>query len=312
MRRIRTAVIGVGRQGRWHAEKLVALEKSNLIAVADIDGERCRAVASDLDVDAVGDFHDLIGEVDAVSIATPTPTHFDIASTFLRNGIHVLVEKPVTATVDEVRDLVELADGKNVILQVGHLERFNPALMALAPYVREPQFIESHRIAPYKPRGLDVSVVLDLMIHDIDLVHSFVRSPVSIVDATGRSIMSDNIDIANARLKFENGCVVNVTSSRISFKTEHTLRIFQSNAYFSVDLCNKISRSYRKKNEGPVETPEDISVDKWSCKASDALMTQSEAFLESIVGGPPPLVNGRIAMEALETAATIGDMIDMS
>ncbi len=312
MRRIRTAVIGVGRQGRWHAEKLVALEKSNLIAVADIDGERCRAVASDLDVDAVGDFHDLIGEVDAVSIATPTPTHFDIASTFLRNGIHVLVEKPVTATVDEVRDLVELADGKNVILQVGHLERFNPALMALAPYVREPQFIESHRIAPYKPRGLDVSVVLDLMIHDIDLVHSFVRSPVSIVDATGRSIMSDNIDIANARLKFENGCVANVTSSRISFKTEHTLRIFQSNAYFSVDLCNKTSRSYRKKNEGPVETPEDISVDKWSCKASDALMTQSEAFLESIVGGPPPLVNGRIAMEALETAATIGDMIDTS
>ncbi len=312
MRRIRTAVIGVGRQGRWHAEKLVALEKSNLIAVADIDGERCRAVASDLDVDAVGDFHDLIGEVDAVSIATPTPTHFDIASTFLRNGIHVLVEKPVTVTVNEVRDLVELADGKNVILQVGHLERFNPAFMALTPYVREPQFIESHRIAPYKPRGLDVSVVLDLMIHDIDLVHSFVRSPVSIVDATGRSIMSDNIDIANARLKFENGCVANVTSSRISFKTEHTLRIFQSNAYFSVDLCNKISRSYRKKNEGPVETPEDISVDKWSCKASDALMTQSEAFLESIVGGPPPLVNGRIAMEALETAATIGDMIDMS
>ncbi len=312
MRRIRTAVIGVGRQGRWHAEKLVALEKSNLIAVADIDGERCRAVASDLDVDAVGDFHDLVGEVDAVSIATPTPTHFDIASTFLRNGIHVLVEKPVTVTVNEVRDLVELADGKNVILQVGHLERFNPALMALAPYVREPQFIESHRIAPYKPRGLDVSVVLDLMIHDIDLVHSFVRSPVSIVDATGRSIMSDNIDIANARLKFENGCVANVTSSRISFKTEHTLRIFQSNAYFSVDLCNKISRSYRKKNEGPVETPEDISVDKWSCKASDALMTQSEAFLESIVGGPPPLVNGRIAMEALETAAVIGDMIDTS
>ncbi len=312
MRRIRTAVIGVGRQGRWHAEKLVALEKSNLIAVADIDDERCRAVASDLDVDAVGDFHDLVGEVDAVSIATPTPTHFDIASTFLRNGIHVLVEKPVTVTVNEVRNLVELADGKNVILQVGHLERFNPALMALAPYVREPQFIESHRIAPYKPRGLDVSVVLDLMIHDIDLVHSFVRSPVSIVDATGRSIMSDNIDIANARLKFENGCVANVTSSRISFKTEHTLRIFQSNAYFSVDRCNKLSHFERKKNEGPVETPEDISVDKWSCKASDALMTQSEAFLESIVGGPPPLVNGRIAMEALETAAAIGDMIDTS
>ena len=312
MRRIRTAVIGVGRQGRWHAEKLAALENSNLVAVADIDRERCRVVAADLNVDAVGDFHDLIGEVDAVSIATPTLTHFDIASTFLQHGIHVLVEKPVTATVDEVRDLVELADGKNVILQVGHLERFNPALMALTPYVQDPQFIESHRIAPYKPRGLDVSVVLDLMIHDIDLVHSFVRSPVSNVDAIGRSIMSDNVDIANARIRFENGCVANMTSSRISFKTEHTLRIFQSNAYFSVNLYNKTSKIYRKTIEGPVEIPEDISIDEWSCTDSDALMAQSEAFLESIVGGPPPLVNGRIAMEALQTAAIIGDMIDSS
>ena len=312
MSRIRTAVIGVGRQGRWHAEKLVALENSNLVAVADIDRDKCRAVASDLDVEAVGDFHDLIGEVDAVSIATPTLTHFEIASTFLQYGIHVLVEKPVTATVDEVRDLVELADGKNVILQVGHLERFNPALMALAPHIREPQFIESHLIAPYKPRGLDVSVVLDLMIHDIDLVHSFVRSPVSNVDAIGRSVMSDKVDIANARIKFENGCVANVTSSRISFKTEHTLRIFQSNAYFAVDLNNKTSRIYRKKKEGPVETPEDISIDKWSYAASDALMAQSEAFLDSVAGGPPPLVNGRIAMEALETAAAIGDLIDTS
>ena len=312
MSRIRTAVIGVGRQGRWHAEKLVALENSNLVAVADIDRERCRAVASDLGVDAIDDFHDLFGEVDAVSIATPTLTHFDIASTFLQCGIHVLVEKPVTATVDEARDLIELADGNNVILQVGHLERFNPALMALAPYIREPQFIESHLIAPYKPRGLDVSVVLDLMIHDIDLVHSFVRSPVSNVDAIGRSVMSDKVDIANARIKFENGCVANVTSSRISFKTEHTLRIFQSNAYFAVDLNNKTSRIYRKKKEGPVETPEDISIDKWSYAASDALMAQSEAFLDSVAGGPPPLVNGRIAMEALKTAAAIGDLIDTS
>jgi len=312
MRPIRTAVVGVGRQGRWHADKLAALENSNLVAVADIDGERCRAVASDLDVDAVDDFRDLLSEVDAVTIATPTATHFDIASTFLQNGIHVLVEKPFTATVDEARNLVELTDGKNVILQVGHLEWFIPALMALAPYIQEPQFIESHRIAPYKPRGLDVSVVLDLMIHDIDLVHSLVRSPVSKVDAIGQSIMSDNVDIANARIRFANGCVVNVTSSRISFKTEHTLRIFQSNSYFSVDLYNKTSRSYRKKNEGPIVTPEDISIEKWSCTSSDALMAQSEAFLGSVAGGSPPLVNGRVAMEALETAAAIGDMIDTS
>lgn len=307
---IRTAVIGVGHQGRWHADKFAALDKSYLVAVVDTDDKRCREVAAELDVAAVPDYRDLVGEVDAVSIATPTPSHYDIVSTFLENGIHVLVEKPLTPTVEEAKKLVEFADAKNVILQVGHLERFNPAVMAVTPYVSEPQFIESLRIAPYKPRSLDVSVVLDLMIHDIDLIHSFARSRMTKVDAVGQSVFSDNVDIANARVTFENGCVANVTSSRVSLKTERAIRIFESNAYYSVDLFAKKSTVYRAKNEGPVESPEDISIEKSSFESSDALLEQSRAFLDSVAGGSPPLVSGRIAMEALETALAIGEMIE--
>ncbi len=309
MDQIRTAVVGVGHMGRWHADKFAALKNSHLVALADQDGDRCRQLASEFGVDALNDYRDLIGQVDAVSIATPTASHFDIAHALLDSGIHVLIEKPMTSTVEQARELVELASGKNVVLQVGHLERFNPAIAGLTKQVDNPQFIESHRISPYKPRSLDVSVVLDLMIHDIDLIHSLVRSPMAQVEATGKEIITDNFDIANARIRFENGCVANVTSSRISFKTEHKLRIFQSNAYFSIDLFNKKATSYHKKSEGPIRSPMDIKISKSSAKKSDALLVQSEAFLASVAGGPPPVVNGRIGMEALETALAITEAI---
>jgi predicted dehydrogenase len=306
---VRTAVVGVGHQGKWHAEKFAALEKSDLVAVVDKDPDRCQILATKLSVKPVSDFKDLIGEVDAVSIASPTRSHFDIASALLENNIHVLVEKPITTTLEEAEALVELAEDKGLVLQVGHLERFNPAIMGIVEHLKQPQFIESNRIAPYKPRSIDVSVVLDLMIHDIDLVHSIVGSAVVSLDATGGSIISNDVDIANARIKFENGCVANVTASRVGFKTERSLRIFQSNAYFSVDLHNKKSTMYQKKGDGPVLSPDDISVDEQSYDASDALMVQSEAFLDSIVGGPPPLVSGRIGMQALKTALDIGEML---
>jgi predicted dehydrogenase len=310
MNAIRTAVIGVGHQGRWHADKFAALEQAELVAVVDANQETRQKVARDLDVEAVADYRDLIGRVDAVSIATPTPSHFDIVGTLLENGVHVLVEKPLTSTVEQARRLVDIADAGNLILQVGHLERFNPAVMAVAPTVAQPRFIESMRIAPYQPRGLDVSVVLDLMIHDIDLIHSFARSRMVRVDAVGTSVFSDNIDIANARITFENGCVANVTSSRISLKTERTIRIFEASAYHSVDLFAKSATSYRAKNGGRVEGPEDISIDASSFDASDALMVQAEAFLGSVSGGPAPLVSGRTAMQALETAVAIGEQIE--
>ena len=310
MSTIRTAVIGVGHQGRWHADKFKALERSTLVAVCDADGDRAAAVAEELGVDAASKPGDLIGKVDAVSIAAPTPTHYDIVGEMLEAGIHVLVEKPVTSTVEEAKELIAIADRRKLIFQVGHLERFNPAVMAVAPTVTEPRFIESLRIAPYKPRSLDVSVVLDLMIHDIDLIHSFAGSRMVSVDAVGQSIFSDYIDIANARITFDNGCVANVTSSRISLKTERTIRLFESSAYHSIDLFQKSATSYRSKTDGPVESPEDLSIDQNSFDASDALMVQAEAFLESIAGGPPPLVTGRIAAEALETATAISQMIE--
>ena len=311
MSTLRTAVIGVGHQGRWHADKFALLPECELVAVVDATAAARDKAAEDLNARSVADYRELIGEVDAVSIATPTPTHFEIVRAFLDAGTHVLVEKPLTSTVAEAETLVELADTKGVVLQVGHLERFNPAVMAVAPSVTTPRFIESLRIAPYKPRGLDVSVVLDLMIHDIDLIHSFARSRMVDVDAVGTSIFSKNIDIANARIKFANGCIANVTSSRISLKTERAIRIFEASAYHSVDLFAKSATSYRTKVDGPVETPDDISIDASSYEASDALLEQAKAFLASIDGGPPPLVSGRTALEALETAVAIGEQIDI-
>ncbi len=309
MNKLRTAVVGVGHQGKWHAEKFAALENSDLVALVDKDAERCEKLAGELNVKPVADYKELIGDVDAVSIASPTRSHFDIASALLENDIHVLVEKPITTTLEEAEALVELAEGRNLVLQVGHLERFNPAIMALGEFLKEPQFIESNRIAPFKPRSMDVSVVLDLMIHDIDLVHSVVGSSVTGLDAIGGSIISNDIDIANARIKFENGCVANVTASRASFKTERSLRVFQENAYINVDLHNKKSTIYRRTGDGPVTSPNDISVEELSYGVSDALMVQSAAFLNSIAGGPPPLVSGRIGMQALKTALHIGEML---
>lgn len=307
---INTAVIGVGVQGGRHAEKLAALAGSNLVGVVDADAERAASVADALGVESIPDYKNLIGRVSAVVISSPTSTHYDVTRTMLENDIHVLLEKPIATTMDEARELVELGESRGLVFQVGHLERFNPAVRAMADLVDNPQFIDSQRIAPYKPRALDVSVVLDLMIHDIDLIHSFVRSSMESVDAVGRQVFSDSIDVANARIRFANGCVANVTSSRISMKTERSLRIFQSDAYVSADLQNKTVTSYAKRGSGPVETPNDVEIDKQSFGDTDAMLDQAEAFLESVEGGPEPLVSGRTAMEALETATVIGDLAE--
>ncbi len=251
----------------------------------------------------------MIGKVDAVALSTPTSTHFDIARELLENGIHLLVEKPITTTVNEARELVRIADENSLILQVGHLERFNPVVTALAEHVDDPQFIVSNRIAPYKPRAHDVSVILDLMILDIDLIHSFARSPMKKVDAVGRSVFSDSIDISNARIEFANGCVANVTASRISMKTERSLRIIQADSYMSADLHNKTLTRYSKKGPGPVSGPQDVDVGMDAFGDSDAMMDQTKAFLDSISSGEQPLVSGLIAMQALETATAVGNAI---
>ena len=306
---IRAAVVGAGVQGERHAQKFAALDGSELVGVVDPDTERARQVAGELNASAFPDYRELIGKVDAVALASPTSTHFEIASTLLEDGVHLLIEKPIATTAEEGWELVRLADEHGLILQVGHQERYNPAVLAIADNVREPLFIESNRIAPYRPRALDVSVVLDLMIHDIDLVHSFVQSAMASVDAVGRRVFSESIDVANARIRFENGCIANVTSSRVSMKTERTLRVFQPDEYISADLHNKTVTRYAKKGDGPVTGPEDVMIDKAEFGESDAMMVQTKAFLDSINGGPAPLVSGRTGTEALATAAAIGQAV---
>lgn len=312
MNEVRTAVIGVGHQGRWHAEKFAALPESQLVGVIDLDEARCAALADELGIAAIRDYRDLPGKVDAVCIASPTSSHFDIASMLLGNGIHVLIEKPITSTLDEARKIVAQAAENCLVLQVGHLERFNPAILALGEILEEPLFVESTRIAPFSQRSVDVSVVLDLMIHDIDLIHAVVRSPIVNMDASGGAVITDDVDIANARIRFENGCVANVTASRAGFKVERKLRLFQRNAYFSLDLHKKVSRIYRKTGDSPTISQDNISVDEQTYGEADAMLTQNQAFLASVMGGEPPAVSGEVGMQALETALAIGEMVRSS
>ncbi|HEX2495173.1 MAG TPA: Gfo/Idh/MocA family oxidoreductase, partial [Steroidobacter sp.] len=231
---LRTAVIGVGYLGRFHAQKYAQLPASKLVAVVDSDAQASAKVGAELGAPAFQDFREILDQVDAVSIAVPTPLHYPIGCELLDRGIHVLVEKPIAGTAAEAREMVAIAKARGCVLQVGHLERFNPAVVAAASRLKTPRFIESHRLAPFKQRGTDVSVVLDLMIHDIDLIQELVGAPIESIDAVGASVFSGEIDIVNARLRFAGGCVANTTASRISMKQERKIRIFQDDAYLSI------------------------------------------------------------------------------
>ena len=225
--KLRAAVIGVGYLGRFHAQKFQSNPDVDLIGVVDADATRAAEIASEVNTQAFTDYRDILSQVDLVSIVVPTKYHFAVAKDCFNAGCHVLLEKPVTQTVAEADELIRLADSKGLVFQVGHLERFNPAVMALKGVLQNPQFIESHRLAPFKTRGTDVNVVLDLMIHDIDILLSLVAHPVKTINSVGVPVLSEEVDIANARLQFENGCVANVTASRASRETMRKMRIFQ-------------------------------------------------------------------------------------
>lgn len=298
MTQIRTAVIGTGYLGRFHAEKYAQIEGSRLVAVVDIDAERAAAVGGRLGVPALQDYRELEGRVDAVSVAVPTPLHYSVSDFFLRRGVHVLVEKPMTTTVVEAERLIRAARSNRCVLQVGHLERYNAAVLAVRDRVHKPVFIEAHRIAPFQVRGTDVNVVLDLMIHDIDLILSVVDAPITRIDTVGVPVLTGEVDIANARLEFANGCVANVTASRVSNKTERKMRIFESDAYVSIDFQQKSVTIRRRRGEA-IET-ENLRHDD-----SDALRAQIESFLDVIRRGAQPLVGGGDGKRALETALAI-------
>jgi predicted dehydrogenase len=309
MQPVRTAVIGVGYLGRFHAQKYAALPGSQLVAVVDARKDARDEVAAEVGCRAVADYRDILGEVDAVSIATTTPAHFPIARECLERGVHVLVEKPITETPDQARTLIEAANRRGCILQVGHLERFNSAILALEGVLGTPRFIESHRLAPFKERGTDVNVVLDLMIHDIDLIQSLVGSPIVSIDAVGTSVFSRELDIANARIRYANGCVANTTASRVSMKMERKLRLFQDDAYVSIDLQQKVLTIVRKPPAGAAVTPGQVSIEERSFEQGDALRFEIEAFLRSIREGRPPVVSGEDGLRALETAIRITEQV---
>ncbi len=310
MTKIRTAVIGTGYLGRFHAQKYAALENSELVAVVDTNKESADRVALECHTQAFADYSKLFGKVDAVSIVVPTQLHHKVAKDCLVNGIHVLVEKPITVTVAEADDLIATARKNNLILQVGHLERFNSAVLALDGVLETPQFIESHRLAPFNPRGADVNVILDLMIHDIDIIQNLVRSPITHIVANGVSVLTKEIDIANTRLTFENGCVANVTASRVSTRPQRKMRIFQNQAYISIDFQDKIL-SVHKTGEKEMfpGIPEIISKES-VFENSDAIMAEAKAFLSAITNETPPPVTGEDGRQALDTAIRISELLN--
>jgi predicted dehydrogenase len=303
---LRTAVIGVGHFGRYHAEKYARSPLASLVAIVDRDVARAREVAERLRAEAVEDFRTLFGRVDAVSIAVPTSAHFAVAKACLEHGIHVLIEKPITETLAQADELIALADAKGLILQVGHLQRFFLERIAIDRFVDRPLYIESTRIAPFKPRGTDVGVTLDLMIHDIDLILALVKADVVSVDAVGAPIVSSEEDIVNTRLRFANGCVATVTASRVSLKTERKMRIFQRESYISIDLHNRKLVSMRKgtgRSWFPGLPP--IDRQELSFSEGDDLEAEIQSFLEACAGRHAPLVTGRDGRRALETAMRI-------
>ena len=305
-KRLRAAVIGVGYLGRYHAQKYQQQDGVDLVAVVDADLDRAREVAAEVGTEAFSHHNDILGRVDLVSIAVPTQFHFTVARDLLGSGCHVLLEKPITSTVEEAEKLIELAKQNHLVLQVGHLERFNPAVLALKGILHNPQFIESHRLASFKPRGTDVNVVLDLMIHDIDILLSMIPHPLKTINAVGVPVLSNEVDIANARLQFANGCVANVTASRVSLEPMRKVRIFQKDAYISIDYQNRKISIYRK-NPGETLIPglPNVRMEQKTFEQGDVLRDEIAAFVTAVRDGSKPVVTGEDGKFALEVALRI-------
>ncbi len=308
MKKLKCAVVGAGYLGKFHAQKYASLPECELVAVVDTNEAVANSVAANNGTKAYTDYNAILGKVDAVSIVVPTSLHHAVAKDFLQAGCHVLVEKPITTTVAEADELIALAKQNQLVLQVGHLERFNPAVLGLEQD-EKPLFIESHRLSPFNPRANDVSVVLDLMIHDIDIILALVDSELERIDASGTAVLTQGTDIANARLLFTNGCVANVTASRISMKMERKMRMFRPSSYVSVDFQNRILTKHKT---GPKEMfpgiPE-ILTEESVFESGDALLEEIKHFVNCINTGEKPLVSGEAGRRALATAIKITGLL---
>ncbi len=309
MKKLQCAVIGCGYLGKFHAEKYASLPDCQLTAVVDSNPDTAREIADRYGAEALTDYRPLLGKIDAVSVVVPTSLHHAVSRDFLGSGSHVLVEKPITVSIEEADDLIAIARQQGVILQVGHLERFNPAILGLDETESKPLFIESHRLSPFNPRANDVSVVLDLMIHDIDIILVLVDSEVERMDASGTAVLTQDTDIANARLVFENGCVANVTASRISMKMERKMRMFRPCSYISVDFQNRVLMKYRTGEKEMFPGIPEIVTEESVFENGDALLEEIKHFVQCIQTGENPLVPGEAGRRALATAIQITDLL---
>ncbi len=304
MKRLRVAVVGVGYLGRFHAQKYAALPAAELVAVCDLRESVGQAVAGELGTASCIDYRELLGKVDAVTVAASTAAHFELTRFFLENGVHVFVEKPMTPTSREAVVLTELAEKRDLKLQVGHVERFNPALLSARDTLDDVRFIECHRLAAFKSRGADIDVVLDLMIHDLDVILSLVDASPRRVSAVGIAVLSGSTDIANARIEFANGAIANVTASRVSMSAQRKFRVFQENQYVSIDFGGGEVRRVTSGGEVPLQE------EKWSLDKGDALLAETEAFVDSVLDELPCRVTGRDGIAALELAEAVMDDIE--
>lgn len=310
MSSLKTAVVGAGHLGTYHAEKFYNIENSDLVAICDPDTEKAKTLAEKYSCEAFGDYKEITDKVDAVLIAAPTPFHFEIAKHFIENGKHVLIEKPITTTVEEAEKLCELASEKKVILQVGHVERFNPALVSAKKQLKEPLFIECHRLAPFKPRSTDVDVVLDLMIHDIDVIMSLTNSPVTSVSAVGTPVITKHVDIANARIEFESGAVANITASRVSQSAKRKFRVFQETQYLSIDFgTGELNLTTKTGEWENFEEDMPLEFEAWELEGGDALMSEDQSFVDCALKGEAPVVTGEQALVAMKVAEQVRDEI---
>jgi predicted dehydrogenase len=307
---IRVAVVGAGYFGRFHAKQYAANPRADLVAIVDLDEAKGRAVADEFKAGSVlTDVNELIGRVDAASVACATAQHYEAAKTLMNAGIHVLVEKPIAHSVETGQELAELAERRGLVLQVGHIERFSAAFRTLQSQIKRPLYIECYRIAPYKPRGTDVDVIHDVMIHDIDIVMGLVASKVKTVDAVGTPVITPSADVANARILFESGCVATVTASRVSYKTERKMRVFQSNSYLSCDLGELKMFGYSLKGDPAVLGPAAVSAQTFEIPKEDSLANEIAEFLDCVATGRKPTVDGYAGVEALRVASLINESI---
>lgn len=304
MKPTRVAIVGAGHLGTFHAQKISQIKEAELVGIFDTDPNKAQALAQKLNTNIFESMATVIEGSDAVLVASATTSHYTLAKQILSSGRHVFIEKPMTTTVAEGHEICDIAKRKNLVLQVGHVERFNPALIAAREQLKTPLFIECHRLAPFKPRGIDVDVVLDLMIHDIDVVLSLVKSDVKNISAVGTPILTKVVDIANARLEFENGAVANITASRVSQSSLRKFRVFQQTQYLSIDFgTGEINLTTKTGDWEGEQIP--LSFESWNLEKGDALLQEDSAFVKAVRGEAPCVVTGEDGLRALHVAEQI-------